>query len=223
MRQIVLDTETTGLDPKSGHRIIEIGCVEVVDKMKTDKSFHAYINPQRKVPNEAFRVHGISTEFLLNKPLFSDIAGEFCEFISDSDLIIHNATFDMKFINHELGLIDAKEIVKNNIIDTLSLARRKFPGSPANLDALCRRFNISLAKRNKDGHGALLDSELLYMVYVCLTEGKQSEFLLNKKDEAAKKKEILKKRNVDKRSFDYIEDEMDHKKFMESLSNNIWK
>lgn len=173
MREIVLDTETTGLDPKSGHRIIEIGCVEIINKIRTGKFFHTYLNPERDVPMEAFKVHGISTEFLRDKRKFVDIAQEFIDFIQDSVLVIHNARFDMKFINHELSMVNLPEVGYSSVIDTLDMARRKFPGSPASLDALCKRFNVDLSSREK--HGALLDSELLVEVYIWLCGGKQPE------------------------------------------------
>ena len=171
MREICLDTETTGLDPKDGHRIIEIGCVEMINKVRTGKFFHAYINPEREVPNEAFKIHGISTEFLKDKPKFPDITEGFINFIGSSKLVIHNASFDMKFINHHLRICNIEIIERGNVIDSLEIARSKFPGAGNSLDALCKRFGIDLSKRAK--HGALLDAELLADIYVEMMGGNQ--------------------------------------------------
>ena len=171
-RQIILDTETTGLSPVNGDRIIEIGAIELINLYKTGRNFHTYINPKMAVPLEAYNVHGISTKFLQDKPLFSDIIDDFLTFIGDSELIIHNAPFDMKFINHELKLCRKKPLV-NNIIDTLILARKIYPGSSNNLDALSKRFNIDVSHRTK--HGALLDSEILYKVYINMLGKRQDE------------------------------------------------
>lgn len=176
MREIVLDTETTGLDPAAGHRLVEIGCVELIQGLRSGKTFHAYINPERDMPPEAERVHGISAEFLKDKPLFRDIERALVEFLADSTLIIHNASFDMKFLNYELKNIGQKALSMDRVIDTVELARKKYPGQPANLDALCRRFNIDLSMRTK--HGALLDAELLADVYLELTGGRQSSLVL---------------------------------------------
>ena len=174
MREIVLDTETTGLDPLQGHRIIEIGCMELNNRSQTGARFHAYINPQRDVPEEARRISNLSTEFLQDKPLFADVAEGFLEFIGDSPLVIHNAEFDLKFLNSELGKIKRKAIASVRAVDTVLIARRKFPGSPASLDALCRRFNINLDERKIKGHGAMLDVELLVQVYLELLGGRQA-------------------------------------------------
>ncbi len=179
MREIILDTETTGLDPKSGHRIIEIGMLEMKGKVLTGEKFHFYLNPERDVPREAYNIHGISTEFLLDKPFFKDIASDFLEFIEGAKLVIHNATFDMKFINHELSLIDRPSLDMSNVIDTLMIARKKFPGAKASLDALCKRFKIDNSSRNF--HGALLDSKLLSEVYIELMGGRQESFVLGVK------------------------------------------
>ncbi len=171
-REIVLDTETTGLNPNSGDRIVEIGCVEIVNKVRTGKFFHAYINPERDVPQEAYRIHGISTEFLQDKPLFKHITKDFLAFIANSGIIIHNAAFDLGFINKELSYTGHMPLQAGRVIDTLPLARRRFPGAPASLDALCKKFNISLETRDK--HGALIDAELLAQVYLILTGGNQA-------------------------------------------------
>jgi len=177
LREIVLDTETTGLDPKSGHRVIEIGCVELVNHLPTGEEYHEYINPQRDVPREAFAIHGLSTEMLLDKPLFADLADGFLEFIGDAQLIIHNASFDIGFLNWELSAADLPNIDMGRVTDTLAIARRKHAGSPNNLDALCRRYKIDNSSR--DVHGALLDSQLLAEVYLELIGGKQSELGLS--------------------------------------------
>jgi len=221
MREIVLDTETTGLDPKSGHKLIEIGGVEVIDRVKTGRIFHRYINPERDVPYEAYCVHKISTEFLLNKPTFKEIASEFLEFIQDSTLIIHNAGFDTKFLNHELGLANFNLIEKNRVIDTLAMARAKFPGAPANLDALCRRFGINLAHRKAKGHGALLDSELLYEVYIRLREGVQSAMDLDSKVVQKEKSGDVKtaQQKIPKRVFTYQDDKEAHLEFIKNITS----
>lgn len=169
MREIVLDTETTGLDPKDGHRIIEIGCVELIDYLPTGKVYQTYINPQRDVPEEASAINGIKTEFLTDFPVFEKIADDFLSFIGDDKLVIHNAPFDLKFLNAELKLIDKPPIPIDRVTDTLPIARSKFPGFPASLDALCERFEIELSRRNH--HGALLDAELLAEVYLNLMVG----------------------------------------------------
>lgn len=171
MREIALDTETTGLDPYTGHRIVEIGCVEMQSGIRTGQRFHAYLNPERDMPQEAERVHGISAQFLSDKPLFRHVADAFLEFIQDSTLIIHNAAFDMKFINAELERTGHPVLPMSRAIDTVLMARKAFPGQPASLDALCKRFGISLSSRTK--HGALLDAELLSDVYLELCGGRQ--------------------------------------------------
>lgn len=177
VREIILDTETTGLDPRSGHRIIEIGALEMKNKVLTNNKFHYLINPERDVPEEAYRIHGISTEHLQGKPLFKDIAEEFLEFIKGAQLVIHNAPFDLKFLNYELNLLNLPSLRLEEVVDTLVLARRTFPGTRVNLDALCRRYKIDNSKREK--HGALIDAELLSEVYVELTGGRQSKFSIS--------------------------------------------
>lgn len=177
LREIILDTETTGLDPKSDHRIVEIGAIEMVNKVLTGRNFHFYINPERDMPFEAYRIHGISGEFLKDKPLFHTIADDFLEFIADSKLIIHNAPFDIRFLNHELSLLKRAEIKLlelSNAIDTLVMARSMFPGARYSLDALCKRFKVDNSGRQL--HGALKDAALLAEVYVELTGGRQSAF-----------------------------------------------
>lgn len=173
MREIVLDTETTGLETSQGHRVIEIGCLELYNRTPTGARYHTYLNPQRDVPEEAQRVSNLSTEFLRDKPLFAEVVDEFLAFIGDSPLVIHNAEFDIKFLNMELSKADRPVLQSGRAVDTVLMARRKFPGSPASLDALCRRFNISLDERKSKGHGAMLDVELLAQVYLELLGGKQ--------------------------------------------------
>lgn len=171
MREIVLDTETTGLDPHSGDRIVEIGGVELYNHVATGRTYHQYINPQRDMPTEAFEVHGLSEEFLSDKPVFAKIGQEFLDFVGDAKLVIHNASFDMKFLNAELHWMGLPQLPMDQAIDTLAIARRRFPGSPASLDALCRRFGIDNSARTL--HGALLDSEILADVYLELVGGRQ--------------------------------------------------
>jgi DNA polymerase-3 subunit epsilon len=176
MREIVLDTETTGLDPLRGDRLVEVGCVEIFNRMPTGQTFHRYINPERDVPAEAFAVHGLSTEFLATKPLFAEVVDEFLEFIGDAPLVIHNASFDVSFINAELDRIKRVAIPRERLVDTLLLARRKHPGVSNRLDDLCSRYAIDNSHRTK--HGALLDAELLAEVYVDLIGARQSQLIL---------------------------------------------
>ncbi len=177
MREIVLDTETTGLDPNTGDRIVEIGAVELFNHMPTDKTFHKYINPMRDMPAGAFAVHGLSSEFLSGKPVFADVAQEFLDFVGDSKMVIHNASFDMKFLNAELILCKKPKLPMSQALDTLEIARRKYPGASNSLDALCRRFGIDNSARTL--HGALLDSEILAEVYLELIGGRQPDFALS--------------------------------------------
>ena len=176
MREIVLDTETTGLDPLRGDRLVEIGCVEILNRMPTGQTYHVYINPERDMPAEAFAVHGLSAEFLSTKPLFHEVADAFLDFIGDAPLVIHNASFDIGFINAELDRIKRPAIPRERLVDTLLLARRKHPGVSNRLDDLCSRYSIDNSHRTK--HGALLDSELLAEVYVDLVGARQSQLLL---------------------------------------------
>ncbi|KMK65406.1 DNA polymerase III subunit epsilon [Puniceibacterium sp. IMCC21224] len=177
MREIVLDTETTGFDPQQGDRIVEIGAVELLNHMPTGKTYHQYINPQRAMPQEAFQVHGLGDDFLRDKPVFAAIADDFLEFVGGSRMVIHNASFDMKFLNAELGWLKKPLLPMDQALDTLTIARQKFPGSPASLDALCRRFGIDNSSRAL--HGALLDSEILAEVYLEMIGGKQPDFGLS--------------------------------------------
>lgn len=171
MFEVILDTETTGLSTTENHRIVEIGCIELYDQIPTNKSFHHYVNPQRPVSEEAYKVHGYSNEFLSDKKTFSDISESFLNFIKDKKIVIHNADFDLSFLNYELKLINKEPIKKINVIDTLEIARGKYPGSQNSLDALCKRFSIDNSRRVK--HNALLDCQLLKEVYVNLLDQKE--------------------------------------------------
>ena len=177
MNEIFLDTETTGLSVNDKHKIVEIACVETNDLLPTKKIFHKIINPQRDVPAEGFKVHGFSTDFLKNKETFEKVADEFLEFIKNKKIIIHNASFDLGFLNYELRLIKKNEIKKENIVDSLEVARNKFPGTSNSLDALCRRFNIDLSRREK--HNALLDCELLREVYINLLDAREPKLIFS--------------------------------------------
>lgn len=176
MREIVLDTETTGFDPASGDRIVEIGCVELENHLPTENNFHVYLNPERDMPAEAFKVHGLSSEFLADKPLFADICDDFLTYIGTAPLIIHNASFDMKFLNAELTRLGREPLPFSRAIDSIEIAKRKFPGARYSLDELCRRFSIDLTRRSK--HGALLDAELTALVYFELIGGRQQNLAL---------------------------------------------
>lgn len=227
MREIVLDTETTGLDPQDGHRIVEIGAVELHNHVPTGNVYHQYINPLITMPDQAFAIHGLSDEFLSDKPKFSEIAKEFLDFIGSAKLIIHNAAFDIKFINAELKRIDKEEITFDRATDTLAIARKKFPGSPASLDSLCRRFKIDNSARVV--HGALLDSQILAEVYLELVGGKQPDFALNianvsnennnsifHEKRARVRKEKLKSRLT-------TEEKANHENFIKELGNtSMW-
>ena len=171
MREIVLDTETTGLDPEQGHRLVEVAAVELVDHLPTGRSFHSYVNPERDMPEEAFRVHGLSAAFLRDYPLFAEVVDPLLEFLEDSRLVIHNAAFDVRFLNAELTRAGREPLPQARALDTLFLAQRRFPGAPNSLDALCRRFAVDNSARTR--HGALLDCELLAEVYLHLIGGRQ--------------------------------------------------
>lgn len=225
MREISLDTETTGLNPKSGHRIVEIGCVEMINHVSTGEVFHVYINPQRDMPEEAFKVHGLSEEFLKEKPLFAKIADDFLDFIGESPLIIHNAAFDMGFLNWELENLGKPALEMSRAIDTVKMARKKFPGAQASLDALCRRFSID--NSNRTLHGALLDAELLADVYLELMGGRQTGFGLGVEEEAQvvdAEIKVEKRQQRQARTFAPSADELSaHAEFVEKLTDPIWK
>ena len=222
MRRIVFDVETTGFDPLSGHRIVEIGCVELLYDVPTGKTYQAYINPERDMPQDAFRVHGLSSEFLSKKPTFKKIAGDFLNFIQDSEMIAHNASFDFGFVNAELAAAGFPLLTWDRIIDTLPLARRKFPGAKATLDALCSRFEIDLSRRDK--HGALLDSELLAEVYLQLIGGREPGLSLDKKPDKDLKMHVHETKQVHPvRHFDVSKKEVQiHQDFLKKIKNPIW-
>ena len=226
MREIVLDTETTGLSPARGDRVVEIGCVELLHHLPTGNTYHVYLNPERDMPEEAFNIHGLSGEFLSDKPLFADIAEDFLEFISDATLVIHNASFDMGFLNWELKAVNRQAIDDTQVLDTLAMARRKFAGASSSLDALCRRFHIDNSNRVK--HGALLDSELLAEVYLELIGGAQPHLTLISKD-APQQGKITRTREYGARPNPLkprvTEDEIDaHNKLIHELGKDvIWK
>ena len=220
MREVVLDTETTGLDPRSGHRIVEIGCVELINHMATGKHFHKYLNPERDIPEQASVIHGLTEEFLSSQPVFADITEEFEAFIGDSPLVIHNAEFDLGFINAEREKISQPPIAPDRAIDTVSLARRKFPGAQANLDALCRRFKIDNSDRLL--HGALKDARLLAEVYLELIGGRQQNLGLSAEErkivEAAEKN-----RRPPRPHAPTDAEQLTHAQFIEKLESPIWK
>jgi len=217
MLEVILDTETTGLSVSENHKIVEIGCIELNNQIPTNKVFHEYVNPEREVSEEAYKVHGYSKEFLSNKKTFSQISEDFLNFIKDKKLIIHNAPFDLSFLNHELKLINQKGIDKKNIVDTLELARSKYPGSPNSLDALCKRFNIDNSKREK--HSALIDCHLLKEVYVNLLDQKEPKLNLKSSDVSTLKfdNNFGKKDRVSGKIIEPSEDELElHKKYLKS-------
>ena len=224
MREIVLDTETTGLRPSDGHRVIEIAAIEIIDFLPTGKTYQQYINPERDVPETSFKVHGLSYDFLKDKPLFDKIANEFIEFIGDATIIAHNVDFDLGFLNYELNMC-GRESIKNNKIDTVSIAREKFPGQSVSLDALCRRFSIDNKQREK--HSATLDTELLARVYIELMDARENSLNLDtqKKTEIAESKfdiAKLKDRSLPIRLTD--EEKTKHKNFIKTLGEKaIWK
>lgn len=223
MREIILDTETTGLDPATGDRLVEIACVETLNTIPTGETFHVYIDPQRDMPEEAFRVHGLSIEFLTGKPLFVDIVDEFLRFIGDAPLVIHNAEFDMRFINAELMRCGRSPIEMSRVIDTLALARRKHPGAQNSLDALCSRYRIDNSRRTK--HGALLDAELLAEVYIELAGGRQVALVLASEIQVVQTVEIVAivPRSEPIPSFIEADEEKAHRSFVAAMgSKAIW-
>ena len=220
MREIVLDTETTGLNPVNGDRIVEIGCIELVNHVATGKSYHQYINPMRPMPEEALRIHGLSDEFLADQPVMANVMDGFIEFIGDAPLVIHNAEFDMRFINAELSLLGREALKMDRAVDTVRMARDKFPGAPASLDALCKRFGIDNASRTL--HGALLDAQLLAEVYLELIGGRQPDFEL-----AADKAEgpIAERESVRREPRPHVASDEElaaHKEFLDKMENPIW-
>lgn len=225
MKEIVLDTETTGMDPSNGDRMVEIGCVELINHIPTGRTLQIYINPEREIPADAIAVHGITNEFVADKPTFSEIYPEFLDFIKDGKLVIHNAEFDMKFINFQLGQVGHPAIGWGNVIDTLAMARKKFPGSPASLDALCRRFGIDNTERTY--HGALLDSELLAEVYLELLGGRQHGLSLAAKNTKNQPESVgaqkIKRQYREPRNHTASPEELAaHKELLEKLTDPLW-
>jgi len=222
VREIVLDTETTGLDPKLGHRIVEIGAVELLNHIPTDNTYHCYINPEREIDQGAFEVHGLSAKFLSNFATFGNIADEFNDFIKDDTLIIHNAPFDISFLNAELSAIGYKSINTNRIIDTLPMARNKFPGAQVNLNALCRKYNIDNSHR--DLHGALIDADLLASVYLELIGGKQPGLKLASNQKKSNITELVVQKERIKRVFAASKAELGaHSELLDSLTDPVWR
>jgi DNA polymerase-3 subunit epsilon len=223
MREIVLDTETTGLNPRTGDRLVEIGCVELDNHVPTGNSYHQYVNPERDMPDEAFAVHGLSEEFLANYPIFSEVADGFLQFIGDADLVIHNAGFDMGFINGELHRLGRPVLDFRRAIDTVQIARSKYPGAQASLDALCRRFEIDLSARTK--HGALLDAELLADVYLELVGGRQPGFELAAERKVSAANTIKTRTAPARPPRPHAAPESErvaHDKFMQKITDPIW-
>ncbi|PZO82288.1 MAG: DNA polymerase III subunit epsilon [Micavibrio aeruginosavorus] len=223
MREIVLDTETTGMDPVKGDRLVEIGCVELMNHLPTGKHYHVYINPERDIPPEATAVHGITNDFVKDKPTFGEVVGGFMDFIGESRLVIHNAEFDVKFLNAELKLFGFPSLDNRRVFDTLRMAREKFPGSPANLDALCRRFGIDNSSRTF--HGALLDSQLLAEVYLEMLGGRQQGLGIVEEAQKTTASAIAADRPYrEPRIFTITDEEKAaHEALLEKLKNPLWK
>lgn len=229
MREIVLDTETTGMDPAEGHRLVEIGCVELINHVPTGKTWHHYINPEREIDAGAIAVHGITNEKVKDKPTFGELAGSLLDFIDGATLVIHNAEFDIKFLNAELKPFGFKPFKLTEAIDTVFMARKKYPGQPANLDALCRRFNIDLSGREL--HGALLDAQLLARVYLELLGGRQHGLGLGSGDQDTTGDMLNAGSGMPKRERAYreprvfsvpAEEKALHQKMVQGLKNNLW-
>jgi DNA polymerase-3 subunit epsilon len=219
IREIALDTETTGLSHANGDRMIEIGCVEIVDKVMTGVFFHTYLSTDKYISKSAFNIHGITNNFLKNKPSFHEVAKKLIDFIDTSKLVIHNARFDIGFLNNELSATPYSKISDNKVIDTLSLARRMYPGQSVSLDALCRKFSIDLEKRNK--HGALIDSELLALVYIEMTRAKQAQMDLQ--DRVYEGVSVERKCQIIDRTFKLTRHEEDlHEKLIAKLNGAMW-
>jgi len=227
MREIVLDTETTGLSPEKGHRVVEIGCVELLNHVPTKNNFQVYLNPEREMDEGAQRVHGLTNEFLLDKPRFKEIADEFIAFVGDSKIIAHNASFDINFLNSELLKVGKNKILDDRVVDTLRMAREKFPGARNSLDALCKRFLVD--NSNRTLHGALLDSELLAEVYLELIGGKEPDLALlverksKNQDPDEKHKGVVEKRDKKLEQRLTKDEELNHKAFIETFKEKpLW-
>ena len=221
-REVVLDVETTGLSALSGDRMVEIGCVELINHVATEKNFHIYLNPLRDVPEDVVKIHGLTAEFLADKPTFPEIADDLLDFIGDADIIIHNASFDMGFINNELELANKELIAMSRVIDTLAIAKRMFPGDSKSLDALCRKFGIDNSSRTK--HGALLDAELLAEVYLELIGGHEPTFMMGNVRELQNGGNKVEKPFHAPRKFPVSDDEIRlHEEFLDKITNPIWR
>lgn len=225
MREIILDTEATGLDYSCGHRLVEIGCVELIDKMRTGILYHQYLNPERDVPYEAFKIHGLSSEVLRNHPVFGEIFQDFLNFVKDSQIVIHNARFDLGFLNEELRRIGAQQLSADRVVDTLQMARSHFPCSPVNIDALCRRFGLDLSTRTR--HGALIDAKLLSEIYIELSGGRQIMLNFSNleiREESRKLEEkphiILDQDLIQKMASNF--EKRYHEEFLKRVRNPIW-
>ena len=221
MKRIALDIETTGLDPKLGHKIVEIGCIELDNNYPTGRYFQEYINPNRNMPEDALKIHGLTNDFLANKPLFIEIVDKFLNFLDGGELVIHNAKFDLGFLNHELELAGKTSLKNFKVTDTLLLARKTFPGAANNLDALCRRYNIDITKRKK--HGALLDAELLADVFLEMNGGRQQGINLKFLNNSMLDKEEVQSTLYSKKVISPDEEEITkHDKILKHLKNNFW-
>ena len=222
MKEVILDTETTGLSVKDGHRVVEIGCIELENLIPTKKIFHCYLNPERKVSEKALKIHGYTDEFLSDKQKFKEIADEFLDFIKEKKIIIHNAEFDLAHLNNELSLIGKSKIVKDKIVDTLEIAREKFPGSGVSLDALCKRYHINNSRRTK--HTALIDCELLAKVYINLLDQREPSLNFTQTDTVINKKNFNEKNIYEKKIILPTNVELEeHKKFLKSnLKKNFF-
>ncbi|MDP6565044.1 MAG: DNA polymerase III subunit epsilon [Alphaproteobacteria bacterium] len=220
MREIVFDTETTGLDPASGHRVVEIGCVELINHIPTGETRQWYINPERDMPEEAYQVHGLSEDFLGDKPVFAEVAGDFMAYIDGATLVAHNAGFDARFINAELAALDRPNLPAERLVDTIAMARQKIPGAQYSLDALCRRFGIDLSRRDK--HGALLDAELLAEVYLELIGGRQPGLVLAADAAAARVVAAERPMRPPRPHAPTAEEGEAHRAFIATLDDPIW-
>jgi DNA polymerase-3 subunit epsilon len=223
MREIVLDTETTGLNPLQGDRIVEIGCVELVNLLPTGKIFHGYFNPERAMPDGAAAVHGLTDDFLADKPVFAESAGAFLDFIEDAPLVIHNALFDIGFLNAEMERLGFPAFPQTRAVDTLALARKMFPGAPASLDALCKRFAVDLSGR--EWHGALLDARLLAEVYLELRGGRQPDLAIAKLEESGNvvAEARLHERRAPRAHTPTKEEKAAHQEFLAQIKNPLWR
>ncbi|MDD3371251.1 MAG: DNA polymerase III subunit epsilon [Alphaproteobacteria bacterium] len=223
MREIVLDTETTGLDPLKGDRIVEIGCVELFNHISSGKTFQVYLNPERDMPTEAAMVHGLTDEFLADKPVFAERVDDFLTFIADAPLVIHNASFDMNFINAELTRCGYRRLSMDRAVDTVIIARKMFPGAPASLDALCKRFDVDASNRTL--HGALLDAQLLAEVYLELRGGRQPDLqMISAEAELSVEQQIVSRERRAPRPHAANDDELSrHEEFLAKLKNPLWK